>query len=103
MPETIARIQIKDFSMMRFMPRSGSLFAEGVEVTCSAMAGDPYITQKIGDSRGLMQGWAYVDSNGNAAKDKRLVERTVPFSEFDIILNGRPINDLTFLEVISLI
>lgn len=103
MSEGVARIQLRDLSMMKFMPKPNTFFVEGHEVKCSFMSGDPFTTQKFGTSHGLFAGWTYFDEDGNRLEEKRFVEENLPMSDFDVTIRGKRINDMTYLELVALL
>ena len=103
MSEGVARIRIRDCSMMHFEPRPSTFFAEGTSVKCIVLNSDSYTTQKFGSSYGVFEGWTYFDEEGNMTDEKRFREESVPLSEFDITIHGKRVNDLTYLELVSLL
>lgn len=103
MTHGVARIQIRDCSMMVFTAKPDTFFVAGTEVKCVLLSGDPYSTQRFGSSHGIFEGWTYFDENGNKIDKKRLTEEPVPLSEFDITIHGKRINDFTYMELVSLL
>ena len=77
MSEGVARIRIKDHSMMVFKPRSDAFFIEGTPVKCILLTGDLYATQKFSLSSGLFEGWTFYDEDGNQLEERRFTEERV--------------------------
>lgn len=103
MSEGTARIQIHDLSMMKFMPKPNTLFIEGQKVTCLFLSGSPLVTQKFETSRGLFEGWTYLDEDNNRMVNKKFVKENLPISDFDVTIGDRRINEMTYMELVALL
>jgi len=92
-----------DWSKFKFISRKDEWYVEGTEATCLFDYGEPRLDDIVEDNVGMFDGYTNEIYSGYTGELPRPDEEGCPFDEFDIYLNNKLINDITYGELIKLL